>query len=144
VIRKQDIARFQVAVDDAFLVRGIERAADLLRVPQRFIEGKRAFERPSLNEFHHQIIRPDVVEVADVRMIERGDGTGLALEAFAEPRARSLDGDAAPQSRILRPVDLAHASPADQSFDPIRAQPPSRRQSARAGLGKQVGRRLAE
>ena len=38
-----DIRRLQVAVDDAFLVRRLERVGDLLRIVQRGIERQRAW-----------------------------------------------------------------------------------------------------
>ncbi len=61
----------------------------------------------------------DVVERADVRMRERGDGLGFALEPRAELgirgefRGEDLDGDGAVEPCIPRPVHLAHAAGAE-------------------------------
>ena len=41
-------------------------------------------ERRALDVLHHQIVGTDIVELADVGMIERGDGLGLTLESFVE------------------------------------------------------------
>ena len=80
----QDVGRLQIAVDDAFAVRGIQRIGNLDGVLQRLIERQRPFERLALDVLHHQVVRADVVELADVGMIQRGDRARLALEAFAE------------------------------------------------------------
>ena len=41
-----DVRRFQIAVDDALLVRGFERIRNLLRNGQRFIDRDRATRDP--------------------------------------------------------------------------------------------------
>ncbi len=61
-----------------FVVRGFECIGDLACDPQRLIQGQRALldsllQRLSLHQFHDQVIRSNVVEVADVGMIQRGD-----------------------------------------------------------------------
>src|SRR5262245_15103282 len=67
----------------------------------------------------------------NVRMIERGEDTRFALEArqtigMGRERGRQdLDGDVAPESRIARAVDLAHAAGADWLEDLIGTEPPS-------------------
>jgi len=57
----------------------------------------------TFHQLHDEIIRPDVVERADVRMIQRGDGACLALEAVAKLGTGNLDRDQAIQgvSRAL-------------------------------------------
>jgi hypothetical protein len=61
----------------------------------------------------------DVVERADVGMVEVGDGAGLALEAGADLRAgrevgrQHLDCDIAAQAGIAGPIDLAHPARTD-------------------------------
>ena len=62
---------------------------------------------------HHEIntvLTSDIVERANVRMIQAGDGTGFPLEAFFEPgvigkvRRRDLDGDG-PLGPTVSPSD---------------------------------------
>jgi len=61
----------------------------------------------------------DVVERADVRVIERRDRARLAVEALAQLRicgeglGQHLDGDRPIEPRIARPIDLAHPAGAD-------------------------------
>ena len=81
--------------------------------------GVRAAAMPSASvgawdELHHQVVGPDVVERADVRMVERGKRPRLALEARAEYRPlEDLDRDVATEPSVARAVDLAHPARAD-------------------------------
>ena len=76
----------------------------------------------------------DVVERADVRVRERGDGPGLALEARAALRVggefswEDLDGDRAVEAGVASLVNLSHAPGADQAEDFVRAEPRARSQ----------------
>jgi hypothetical protein len=53
------------------------------------------------------VVRSHVVELADIRMIERGDGAGFTLEAFREPFVRGLDRDDAIEAHVASPVHLS-------------------------------------
>jgi hypothetical protein len=63
----------------------------------------------------------DVVQGADVRVVERRDGARLAEEPLhrlgvaARLVRQELDGDAAPQAQVFRRVDDAHAAAAERS-----------------------------
>ena len=67
--------------------------------------------------------RADVVERADVRMVERRDRPRLALEALAdcgfggELRRQHLDRDVAIEPRVAGAIHLAHAAGAEQRDD---------------------------
>jgi hypothetical protein len=71
------------------------------------------------------ILFVDLVNRADVRMIESGGGKGLALEAFAGRgivfhfRGKKLQRDAAPQLEVFRFVDHAHPAAAELRQDAI-------------------------
>ena len=74
-----DIGRFQIAVDDALFVRGLERLRDLLRDGQGVVEWNRATrnalrEIVALDEFHHESGHPTAVFEAvyggDIRMVQ--------------------------------------------------------------------------
>ena len=100
-------------------VRLVERIGDLDRrsaAPGRAAarpSASRVGERLALEMLHHQevdaVLAADVVERADVRVVQRGDRAGLALEAFADvgiagERGREdLDGDRAIEARVAGP-----------------------------------------
>ena len=74
------------------LMRGVEGVRDLRRDFERLRQRQRTFQQPvrerlSGQMFHDEVrgtvMRPDVVEGADVGVIEGGDRTGLALESHA-------------------------------------------------------------
>ena len=107
---------------DALLVRGVESIANLRGVLQRLIERQRSLERRALDVLHHQVIRPDIVERADVGMIQRRDSARFALESFAELGLGNLDRDDAIEARVAGLVHLAHAARADGRKDFVRAE----------------------
>src|SRR6185295_6058521 len=85
-----DVAGLEVAVDDAFLVRGGEAFADLLHhldlaaeVPER-LRADRLAEVNPLEELHRDVsdagVVPELVDGDDVRVIERSGRLRLAPE----------------------------------------------------------------
>ena len=89
-------------MDDAALVRRFERLGDLPRDRQRFVERDRPprdaiGQRRTVDQLHHEIVGPDVVQRADVRVVERGDGAGLALETVAETFGATLIATSRPR-----------------------------------------------
>ena len=100
------VARLDVAVGDAFAVRARERLRQGGRVLERLVERQRAPRAagaPSVSPSRYSMTRnssavllADVVERADVRMVEPRDGPGLALEALAPVGLRRRRPEAAP------------------------------------------------
>ena len=70
----------------------------------------------------------DVVERADVRMVQRGDRPRLTIESLAELRIRGerfrqdLDRDRALQPRVARSVHFTHSTGAKWSLDFVRSE----------------------
>src|ERR1700761_3218966 len=102
-------------MDDTAPVRGGERIGDLDAVTQSFFQRKRSFGGPALHVFHDEVVVADVVERADMWMIEGGDGTGLALEAPGKSVLQELDRDGAIETCVARGPDLTHAACRDGS-----------------------------
>jgi hypothetical protein len=134
-------------VHDSGPMRGCERIGDLHRDLQRLFERRRAalqplLERLALEVLHHEevdiILPSDVVEGADMRMIQSRDAAGFPFEALAQltrrrhVRGKHLDGHGAIEPRIASAVDLSHAARAEQCDDFIGAE-------SRAGSKRQVG-----
>jgi hypothetical protein len=90
VVRHEDVVRFEVAMNDVAAVRRGEPARDLEPPLDRLpLRDRRAVElaaqRLALEQLGDRVgdplVRPEVEDREDVRMRQRGDGLGLALEA---------------------------------------------------------------
>ena len=83
-------------------------------------------QRHALDVLHHQVGRAalfdDVVERADVGMIQGRNGPCLAFEPPAEVPGSGLDGDRAVQARVPALIHRAHATGADAPDNLIRPQ----------------------
>jgi hypothetical protein len=97
VRRQEDVARFDVAVDDAGLVRGVDRVGEHDGSVEECwnveaAAGETMLEGFALQQFHDEkalvacVQIADVVHRADVRMLQRGDGASFAAEALARLR----------------------------------------------------------
>ncbi len=130
-------------MDDALLVRGLERLGDLAGNGQRVLEWNRTARDPRrqvfpIDELHHQRpnlfaarARPllDAVDLRDVRVIERRERLCLALEprqpfrVAREDVRQHFERDIAIQAGVARAKDLAHATSADGVEHLVRAEP---------------------
>ena len=121
----KDVRRLDVAVDDPFGVRRIERVGDFDRHRQRAFD----FEWPAVDEMlecspveilHRDeglaFMLSDLVNGADVGMIQCGSGTCFAPEAFQRLFVMSyvlgqeFQGHETAQLSVLRPEDDSHAA----------------------------------
>src|SRR5580704_6023735 len=110
----ENVGRLQIPMRDAFLMRRIQSVQNLSGVLNRFVERQRSFERSAFHQLHHQVVRPDIVQVAYVRVIQRRYGACLALEPFGELLLGNLDGDGAIQPSVTGLVHFAHATGANR------------------------------
>ena len=138
VVANLDVGGFQIPMDDALAVRGVERPGDLMGDPQCFVQRQRAVhqaigERGSLDELQHECPRPagvlEPVDECDVRMIQRRQRAGFAFDArdaigIDGKRIRQhLDGHVATEPGVGRAIHLAHAARSEPAADHIAAQP---------------------
>ena len=119
-------------------VRGLERVGDLdARARGRRSTGSGPprdplLQRLPVEQLHDDerlpVVLADVVDRADVRMVQRRGGAGLALEALqrlpgrGELGRQELERDLAAQPRVLGLVDDAHAAAADPVEDAVVGQ----------------------
>src|SRR5271167_1127612 len=119
-------------MDDSLAVGFIQSVGDLRGVAQQLSSWERALrdargQRLAFEIFHHQVLDAvliaDVVEHADVRMAEAGNGARLALEALANfgrvgyALREDFDGDGAVQAGIAGAIDFSNASCAEERFN---------------------------
>ncbi len=124
VRRDLDVGRLEIAMDDAALVRRFERVGHLPGDGERLGNRERAGleairERVAFDELHHEEMTPGgflhSVERGDVRVIERGECLGFALETgdaifVAGGRVgQHLDRDFAAELGVAGAIDLAHS-----------------------------------
>ena len=124
-------------MDDAELVRCLERLGELPRDVERIGNGDRSLRDPLLergpfDELHDD--RADVaamfesVDVRDQGMIQGGEHARFALEPRQPVRivndriGKDLDRDLALEARITGAIDLAHATRAECADDFIGAE----------------------
>ena len=98
----------------------------------RFSRQRPRLERAAVDELRDEIRAaidiPDIVHGEDVRMIERGEHAGFALEAGQpigvgdEQRRQDLDRHIASELCVARAVDVAHPAGAHQLHDLVRAE----------------------
>jgi hypothetical protein len=118
-------------------MRRVERAGDLNRDQQRIVHRQLTAretvgQRLSFQVLHDEIGSPilfaNVVQCANVRMIERRDDARLAVEPLAEVRVGSqafrqdFERDGPIQARVPRAVHLAHSACADGGFNLVRTE----------------------
>jgi hypothetical protein len=108
-----DVARLEIAMDDTLFVRGFKCARNLLRDTQCFAQRQRTIRRGSLDELHHQIVGPHIVERTDVGMVQRGHCAGFAIKTFAEALGGNFDRYVSPEPRVAGQIHFAHPSGAD-------------------------------
>ena len=114
-------------MDDPLVVRGFQRFRDLRNDTQRLLNREATTaetigQRLACHKFHDQVVGTDVVDGADIGMVERCDRARLTLEPVAEARRRYLDGDIAVQARVRGAVHLAHAAFPDGFENLVRAE----------------------
>jgi hypothetical protein len=113
----------------------VERAGNLRSVLKYLRHGQRPFfqtlrQRFAIQVFHNNevnaVLLADIVESANVGMIQAGYNFGFPVETLAargivrEVRRQNLDGDGAIKPRIARAIDFSHAPRAERRKDIIR------------------------
>ena len=130
-----DVARLEVAVDRAALVQGVEGQSEFAhqgggpsRRP-RTVRGHQFDQGDALDIGHDEegdaAGLADVVDRAQVGMLDGGGETGLALEALAHGgvlvagAVRHLEGDVAAEVGVFGQVDGAHPAGAEFPEDAV-------------------------
>jgi hypothetical protein len=150
---QHDVARLEIAVDDAGAVRARQRIRKFGGVGERVIDGEGSFavdallQRLAVKVLHHQVADglasvqlANVVQRADVGVADLGDRARLSFEAFAESwrggkfRPQHLDRYGPIEARVTCLVDAPHAAGPEGTLDFVGAQPRAGRQTHVTGL----------
>ena len=93
---------------------------------------KTLFQSVALDQFHHEevnaVLFADVVECADVRMVQAAHSFGFTLEAFTALRVggqlfgKNFDGHRSVQTRIGCAIHLSHPTGTDLFGDLVRTE----------------------
>ncbi|GAA5020952.1 hypothetical protein GCM10025734_75670 [Kitasatospora paranensis] len=135
----QDVARFDVAVDEFVGVRRVQRRGDLGGDPDGLAQRQRPLavqQGPQVaaadvahRDEEQAVGLPGLVDRDDVRVVDGGRDLGLAGEPLAEHvvagqvGGEQLDGDGAAQAQVLGAVDDGHTAPADHFVEAVAGEP---------------------
>ena len=146
----EDVFGLQIAVNDSLLVRSGEAVRDLDADLDRLARRHGATFQPLAKRFTFEqlgdgvgraLVKPDVVNGQDVRMRQRRDRPGFALEPRApvgilcERRRKDFDGDVALEPGIARAIHLAHASCAKRLGHYVGTETGARGKATHVGCG---------
>src|SRR5215471_6133516 len=110
-------------MNDAFGVCGLKRGSDLYGQTQYLAGRQRTFGQGlAVHQLHHNVVGADVIDLADVGMVERGYGFGFARKSIAELGSRGFDRDKPIEARISGTVDFAHTAFAEQRENLVRTE----------------------
>ena len=130
----ENVCGLDVAVNDASVVSGVEGVGAVDADFEEAFEFQRArgdevLQRGAVEEFHCDkgaaVVFADVVDGADVGMIQRGGGACFTFEAFerlwvvGEIVGEKFEGDEAAEARVFGFVDHAHSATAEFFDDAV-------------------------
>ncbi len=133
----EQVGRLDVAMHHALAMRGIEGAGEVAAEGEHLVDGHRSARQPrrqrlAVEQLHHHelpaLVLADVVERADVGVVQRRDDAGFALEALGGGRVaaqfgrQQLHGDATAQPHVLGGEHLAHGAAAERRENPVMRQ----------------------
>ena len=118
----QDVSGLQIPMKDSTPVRLVERTGNLDRHPHRLLDRQRPLDCGAVDVLHHQVVRADVMQRADMRMIQCGNGARFLLKALHVLFIKNLDSDRAAKACVFGAVDLSHSSRPDHRKDFVRAE----------------------
>ena len=148
-LRQHDVARLQIAMHDSTAMRRLQARRDLSSITQDLIQRQRPTpqtlgQRLAFQQLHHEIahaiLRAHVMQLANVRMIQRRDGARLTFEALScislvgHVSRKNLDGNAAVEPGIAGAIHFAHAARSKRPENLVRPKPCAGRQPHMRGL----------
>jgi RNA polymerase sigma factor (TIGR02999 family) len=134
--RDENVGRHNVAMHDPGGMRSLERVQDGKHhcqdpFPENALPRHALLEGLALQKLHYKVrasgVISDVVNGADIGVVQGRYGLRFALEAFHESRVRGRStrqefyGYLASQTGVARPIDFPHATPSNRPLDLVGA-----------------------
>ena len=113
---------------------GVDSISDLQDEPHGLRRCEGPAQRRAVDVLQHEIARTQVVNLTDVRMVQRRNRARLLLESTDAVRVRGqflrqhLDGDLPIKAFVTCAIHLAHPAPAEERDDFVRAEARTRLQ----------------
>ena len=107
---------------NAAAMRFYERCGDLHPQALSVIDSKWPTQRFPFDVLHHQIVRADIVQLANVRVIQSRDEFCFLCESLPVFGVQSFDRDNAVQSRVSRLPHFSHTPGAEERKNLIRTE----------------------
>ena len=98
-------------------MRALERTRDRARQPHRILDRHRAAQGLAVDVLHDQVVRTDVVQRADIGMVQRSNRPRLLFEPARVRTLQRLDRHDTVESRVARLPDIAHVARAERGED---------------------------
>src|SRR6516164_8999219 len=111
-------------MENPSLMCRLQSAGDLDCQPHGLLSLQGASQRAALDVLQHERLRPNVVDLADMRMIQRGNRTRFLLESSRVLGLQPLNRDDAVQPRVARLPDLTHAARPERRQNFVRPNVP--------------------
>ena len=89
----ENIPGLEVSMRNALAVGRVQSIENLAGIIERLSKRQRTLQGCPFDIFHDEVFWPDVVQRADVRVIQRGHRARLPLEPFRKPLAGNFNSD---------------------------------------------------
>ena len=90
--------------------RGIQCVQHLSRIFNGLFQWKRTSKRSSVDQLHDEVVGTDIIEMTNVRVVQRSDDARFLSEPLAKLAGADFDRDRAVEACIRGAVDGAHTS----------------------------------
>ncbi len=107
---------------ETLVARRVKSIKNQTGIRDGFFHGHRTRERNPFDQFHHDIVRTHIVNLADIRMIECRDGPRFPFKPCGKRCLRNLHRHIAVQLGVARLPYFTHPAFADRRKDLVAAE----------------------
>ena len=103
-------------------MRGFEGIGNLQRHLQGVADSQRTFERHPFDDLEHQVLRTDVEDLTDVRVVQSSNHACFLFEPGTVLSLEALDRDDAVEASISRLLHLSHTPGVEERKNLVRTE----------------------